>query len=72
MENLFSNDDLCIYRGVVCFYQGQFDLAISDFKLSQDVKMHYKILDNEANRNLESEVESEDFDELSDVSSDDY
>lgn len=34
MENLFSQDDLHIYRGIVEFYQGDFMGAIADFKAS--------------------------------------
>ena len=34
MENLFSQDDIHIYRGIVCFYQGDYLGAIMDFKAS--------------------------------------
>ena len=47
MENLFSKDDLYLYRGVLNFYRADFAAAIKDFKSSYKVKKMYKILDNE-------------------------
>ena len=47
MENLFSKDDLCLYRGVLNFYKGDYSAAIKDFQQSYSVKKMYKILDNE-------------------------
>jgi len=48
MENLFSKDDLHLYRGVLNFYKQDYNAAIRDYKLSHKVKRMYKILDNEA------------------------
>lgn len=47
MENLFSRDDLYLYRGILNFYKKEFGAAIRDFKKSYKVKKMYKILDNE-------------------------
>ena len=34
MENLFSKDDIYLYRGVIRFYQGDYKKAIQDFQFS--------------------------------------
>ena len=47
MENLFSLDDIYLYRAVLKFYAGDYKGAIQDFKLSFKTKQQYKILDNE-------------------------
>lgn len=47
MENLFSKDDLYLYRGVLNFYKGDYAAAIKDYQQSYRVKKLYKILDNE-------------------------
>ena len=67
MENLFSKDDLYLYKGVLNFYYDKPMEAIKDFKRSQRTKNMFKILDNEANlhqkskfTNLESNINSDD------------
>ena len=47
MENLFSLDDIYLYRAVLKFYAEDFEGAIKDFKKSFKTKQKYKILDNE-------------------------
>lgn len=32
MENLFSKDDIFLYRGIIHFYCGRYNEAIQDFK----------------------------------------
>ena len=38
MENMFSLDDLFLYRGVLRFYAGKYQEAINDFQQSFKVK----------------------------------
>lgn len=47
MENLFSLDDIYLYRAVLKFYSEDYRGAIHDFKKSFKTKQQYKILDNE-------------------------
>ena len=46
MENLFSAEDLLLFRGVIRFYQGKLLQAISDFRSSAAAKAASKRLDN--------------------------
>ena len=47
MENMFSLDDLFLYRGVLRFYAGKYQEAINDFQQSYKVKNLQKVLDNQ-------------------------
>ena len=47
MENLFSKDDLFLYRSVMNFYAGRYREAISDMRQSYDIKKNYKVIDND-------------------------
>ena len=47
MENLFSLDDIYLYRAVLLFYAEEYEAAIQDFKTCLRVKKQYKILDND-------------------------
>jgi hypothetical protein len=47
MENLFSKDDIFLYRGVIQFYQGEYLKAIDDFKNSSKTKKLFKIWETE-------------------------
>ena len=61
MENLFSRDDLYLYRGVANFYKADYQAAVLDYKQSYKVKKMYKILDNElagqGGKNLQESAE---------------
>ena len=46
MENLFSNDDIYLYRGIVRFYSGNFQGSIDDYNSSKKTKKVNKMLDN--------------------------
>lgn len=46
MENLFSKDDMYLYRAVLRFYLGKFRESISDFAESKRVKKVNKLIDN--------------------------
>jgi len=46
MENLFSKDDLYLYRGVLKFYAGLYSEAAHDFKLAASTKRLNKKLDS--------------------------
>jgi len=60
MENLFSKDDIFLYRAVINFYNENYFDAILDLKLNYKVKQTYKILDNE-NESTTSIRNSTDF-----------
>ena len=47
MENLFSLDDILLYRAILKFYAEDYRSAIRDFKQSFKIKQQYKVLDNE-------------------------
>ena len=61
MENLFSKDDIYIYRGIIHFYQGNYHQAIADFKDSARTKRLFKFWDNDC----QSPESSSDDDEFS-------
>jgi len=67
MENLFSKDDLFLYRGVVNFYLDKQPEAIRDFKKSQRTKNMFKILDNETNQHNKSRFTNLDADKKEDL-----
>jgi len=59
MENLFSKDDIYLYRGVIHFYQGNYKKAIQDFQYSNQVKKLHKLLDNQQTQNSDSDPPSD-------------
>jgi len=73
MENLFSRDDLYLYRGVVKFYAGKYSEAAKDFKLAGKVKRLNKRLDSQNNGGEEEcasdSEEDYGFEERSDANS---
>ena len=60
MENLFSLDDIYLYRAVLLFYAEEYEAAIQDFKTCLKVKKQYKILDNDDQGSGEDGDENED------------
>ena len=70
MENLFSKDDIFLYRGIIHFYRGMYKEAIQDFKSSNQVKRLHKLLDNQQAQNTDSESSDSEDDNLPDLSED--
>jgi len=46
MENLFSLEDMYLYRAVILFYSQKFMEAVVDFKMSNKIKKINRLLDN--------------------------
>lgn len=64
MENLFSLDDLYLYRSVVMFYAGRYSESISDLIESKRAKKMNKFIDNQNSAEMgdsESETDYVDF-----------
>lgn len=60
MENLFSVDDLYLYRSVVMFYSGHYTESIYDLIESKKAKTINKLIDNQQNLEDLNDSDSED------------
>lgn len=65
-ENIFSQEDYYLYRGVMNFYSKNYKLAMTDFEMSASLKKETKTLANPREAEEPSETASIDTD-LSDV-----
>lgn len=62
-ENIFSEEDIYLYRGVLNFYAGEYTKACKDFQMSMVKKDENK----DENENSDTESETSNQTDLSDV-----
>ncbi|CAI2370054.1 unnamed protein product [Moneuplotes crassus] len=62
-ENIFSEEDFFLYRAILLFYSGQYDRARKDFEVS----LHKKEANKDDNDNSDTESETSNQTDLSDV-----
>jgi len=55
MENLFSSDDILLYKAVLLFYKGDYREAIHEFRQSWKMKKRFKNLENDETKRREDE-----------------
>lgn len=65
MENLFSLDDMYLYRAVILFYSQKFEESIVDFKMCNKIKKINRLLDN----NQPTETSDDEFEDSYSVKS---
>mmetsp|Transcript_27456 Transcript_27456/g.24333 ORF Transcript_27456/g.24333 Transcript_27456/m.24333 type:complete len:115 (-) Transcript_27456:113-457(-) len=63
-ENIFSEEDFYLYRGILFFYSGQYEKAKKDFEISLKKKEENK---DEENDNSDTESDTSNQTDLSDV-----